>query len=238
MIYAGSVIVGVVSIVLMFAMFKYIWTRKDWQIDKDGWPPDLCGGGWREPKLRGCEKGYITTGIPVEPVSAYSCVMYPAAAWVALQSVGGGPAVVFFVTMTFLGFGSAAYHGVKTQWAGKWDDAGMYAVFAGLGIYAMVVGHSWETWIMLAAAATAAVLLTYFVHGNLIGRMGTLLAFTWAGVFTSGDVRLGLYSIGLFALAMTAWQLDKRSGLLGRFGHGIWHVFTAIAMAVLFAAIA
>jgi hypothetical protein len=36
---------------------------------------------------------------------------------------------------------------------------------------------------------------------------------------------------------MLVWQLDKRTPVLGRVGHGLWHVFTAAAIAVMFGAI-
>ena len=112
----------------------------------------------------------------------------------------------------------------------------MYAVVAGLGFYVMVVGHDWDTWIMLIGAVASGAALAWLLDGNLMARMGLLLALIAAGVLTGGNPALGWYSLGLFAVAMSVWLVDKYTRALGRVGHGLWHLCTAAALAVMFAA--
>jgi hypothetical protein len=237
-----SILVVIPMTLIIFLVLRFVWSRDDLKVEvnpKTGQvgPPHLCRGGWNEGELRGCQHGYGTTGMPVEPVNTYSNLAYLAAGWVALRSVGGGPATVFFIAMAFLCFGSALYHGVKTRWSARWDHGGMYAVMAGLTFYVVVVGHPSETWIMLAGAAASGIALAWLLDGNLMARMALLLALISVGVFTSGNATLGWYSLGLFVLAIIVWLIDKHTGVLGRVGHGLWHVFTAAAIAVMFAAI-
>lgn len=200
-------------------------------------PPFLCRGGWHEGEIRGCQHGYEKTGIPVEPVNTYSNLAYLAAGWVAFRSIGGGSALVFFCAMVFLCFGSALYHGVKTRWSARWDHGGMYAAVGGLGFYVMASGHHWETWIVLIGAALSGAFLAWLLDGNLMARMGLLMALISVGVMTRGTESLGWYSLGFFGLAMLVWIVDKYTSVLGRVGHGLWHVFTAVALAIMFAAV-
>lgn len=200
-------------------------------------PPHLCRGGWNEAELRGCQHGYAHTGIPVEPVNTYSNLAYLAAGWVVFRSIGGASAIVFCCTMAFLCFGSALYHGVKTRWSARWDHGGMYAVVAGLAFYMIVAGHTFETWIMLGGAIVSGASLAWLLDGNLLARMGLLVALISVGVMTRGNATLGWFSLGFFALAMVVWLVDKYTGVLGRFGHGLWHLFTAVGLAIMFAAV-
>ena len=227
---------------IIFAVLRWVSGQKSLQLERNPktgelGPPHLCRGGWHEAKLRGCQDGYTSTGIPVEPVNTYSNLAYLAAGWVAFRSVGGGPAMVFGSAMVFLCFGSALYHGVKTRWSARWDHGGMYAVVGGLGFYVMAAGHTWETWIMLVGAVLSGALLAWLLDGNLMARIGLLMALISVGVMTRGDATLGWYSLGFFALAMVVWLVDKKTGVLGRFGHGFWHLSTAVALAIMFAAV-
>lgn len=227
---------------IIFGVLRWVQTRKSLLVEtnpKTGelGPPLLCRGGWNEAELRGCESGYSATGIPVEPVNTYSNLAYLVAGWVAFRSVGGAAAAVFFAAMAFLCFGSALYHGVKTRWSARWDHGGIYAVFGGLAFLLMAGGHGWATWIMLGGAAAAGLGLAWLLDGNLLARIALLLALISAAVLTGGDLLRGLLSLGFFALGFTAWLIDKHTGLLGRLGHGLWHVLTAVACAVMFAGI-
>lgn len=200
-------------------------------------PVYTCRGGWNEGELRGCNGGYTNTGIPVEPINTYSNLAYLVAGWMVFRHVGGGSAIVFCCAMAFLCFGSALYHGIKARWSARWDHGGMYAVVAGLTFYVIVAGHAWEVWIVLAGSVMSGVVLAWLLDGFLLTRVGILMALITAGVMTSGDVTLGLYSLGFFALAMVIWIIDKNTTAFGRVGHGIWHVFTAVGLALMFVAV-
>lgn len=200
-------------------------------------PPFLCRGGWNEGEIRGCEHGYVHTGIPVEPVNTYSNLAYVVAGWVAYRILGGGTGIVFFCAMAILCVGSALYHGVKTRWSARWDHGGMYAVIGGLGFYVVAAGHPQEMWFVLVGSAASGVVLAFILDGHLLARMGLLMALVSVGVLTRGHETYGWYSLGCFALAMTVWIVDKKTGVLGRFGHGLWHLFTAAALAIMFLAV-
>jgi hypothetical protein len=200
-------------------------------------PPKLCRGGWNEGELRGCQYGYAKVGIPVEPVNTYTNLFYLVAGWVAYRIIGTETALVFFCAMAFLCFGSALYHGVKTRWSARWDYGGMYAVMAGLTFYVITAKHPYETVIVLTGSILSGVILAWFLEGNLYARMGLLLAFITVGVMTHGNCALGWVSIGVFALAMVAWLVDKNTKVFGHIGHGIWHLFTAVALAIMFGAV-
>ena len=237
-----GIILVVIMAFIIFWVLRWVWTQSHLKEEINPQtglvePPNLCRGGWNEAEMNGCEQGYATTGMPVEPVNTYTNLAYLAAGWVAFRSLGGGTAFVFLICMTFLCFGSAIYHGVKTRWSARWDHGGMYAVVAGLAFYVIVVGHPSETWLVLAGAALSGLVLAWFLDGNLMARMALLLALIAAGVLTRGNALYGWISLGFFFVAIVVWILDKRWGTLGRFGHGLWHLFTAAALAVMFAAV-
>jgi len=199
--------------------------------------PYLCRGGWNEGEIRGCYLGYETTGIPVEPVNTYSNLAYLAAGWVVYRVAASWTALVFCIAMAFLCFGSALYHGMKTRWSARWDHGGMYAVMAGLVFYVLAAGHAYETEIVLAGSVLSGVLLAWLLDGYLLARMALLLALVTVGVMTRGDAALGWQSLGYFTGALAVWLVDKYTGILGRFGHGMWHVLTAVALVYMYLAV-
>ena len=74
----------------------------------------------------------------------------------------------------------------------------------------------------------------FLFEGGLLTLPMALIA---AGVLTKGNETLGWYSLGSFALAMSIWLMDKYKSVFGRYGHGMWHLFTAIALALMFVAV-
>lgn len=227
---------------IIFAVLKWVSKQENLQIElnpktNELGPPHLCRGGWREGEMRGCKHGYEVTGIPVEPINTYSNLAYLAAGWIVFRSEGGASALIFFGAMTFLCFGSALYHAVKTRWSAKWDHGGMYATVAGMAFYVMAAGHASETWIMLAGTVLTGLILGWLLDGNLLARMGLLMALIAAGVLTKGNATLGWYSLGFFGAAISVWLVDKYKPVLGRYGHGLWHLITAIALAIMFVAV-
>lgn len=193
-----------------------------------------CRGDWWEAELRGCRNW--TRHLPVEPVNTYSNLAYLAAGWIVFRHVGTLPAALFAFVMAYLCVGSALYHGVKTIWGAALDHSGMYAVFAALALYAMAPLNPWIALPMLIGSAAAAYFLRYEFPGNISVRMGILLALALVGAIFRGHWQLGVISIGLFALAMAIWIMGKRRILWGRWGHGLWHLLTSAAIALMFVA--
>ncbi len=193
-----------------------------------------CRGDWWEAELRGCQNW--NQHLPVEPINTYSNLAYLAAGWVTFRHVGTLAAGLFAFVMAYLCIGSALYHGVKTIWAAALDHSGMYAVFAALAFYAMAPLHPWIVLPMLIGSAAAAYLLRYEFPGNIAVRMGMLLALVLVGAIFRGHVWLGVGSIVLFAAAFAIWDMGKRRIFWGRWGHGLWHLLTASAIALMFVA--
>ena len=93
------------------------------------------------------------------------------------------------------------------------------------------VGGPW--WAMAVAAGAGAYVFRYAFSMNLNAMMSLFL---WICLVATGLSPLAIASLVCFVLAMTAWQLDKRRVLTHRWGHGIWHVVTAAAIALMFVA--
>lgn len=199
---------------------------------------DPCRGGWAEGRLRGCHQGIAFTGVPVEPINTLSTPVYLAVGWVTFRTLQAPPAIAFAVAMAFLCAGSGLYHGTKSLWASSLDHGGMYAVFATLACYALVPGHPAIVWFMAAFAVVWGMTFVFLFPGNLNGRMALLLTLVSSRGFLAGTWTLALVSLALMALAVAAWTLDRRTRRLGRFGHAIWHVLTAGALATMFLAMA
>jgi hypothetical protein len=197
---------------------------------------DPCRGGWAEARLRGCHKGLAFTGIPVEPLNTLSAAAYLAAGWVTFRLLHSPAAIAFTAAMAFLSVGAALYHGTKALWASSLDHAGMYGVFAALACYALVPGHPGVVWFMAAFAVAWAAAFVFLFPGNLNGRMALLLTLVSARGFLEGTWTLALVSLVLMTLAGAAWMVDQRSRKLGRFGHALWHLLTAGALATMFLA--
>ena len=196
-----------------------------------------CRGNWAEARLRHCEGGLAATGIPVEPFNTFSNLAYFAAAWLVYRTFGSMPAAVLAAALTLLGAGSAMYHGTKAMWGARLDHAGMYAVFGSLAIYCVAPAHPAMPYVMLGGAAAFAIGFALVVPGDLNARMGLLLALMSIRGFLLGHTLLSALSLGLFAVAFGAWLLDQRTTVLSHFGHAIWHLFTAAAIGVMFAAV-
>lgn len=207
-----------------------------------------CVGGWHESYLRGCERGLAR--IPQQPVNTYTNLAYLAAGAYAFFDLATPAAFAFLVTMTYLCVGSALYHGTSTHWAGMLDVTGIYAVFSGLAVYALTALLGWnEVWSVVAVlvlAGLASYVLSERFRKDMILKIGMFLGATYAllaaRMAMSGGWSqwpLPVASLALFALGFLVWNLDRRRifPILG-WGHGLWHVLTAAACAVLFYAIA
>ena|SRR5881394_942094 len=197
-----------------------------------------CRGHWAEARLRHCEGGLAVTGIPVEPFNTFSNLAYFAAALLVVRTFGTVPAMVLAASLTLLGLGSSLYHGTKTKWGARLDHAGMYAVFGSLAIYCVMPPHPLAPYVMAGGAAAFAIGFAFVAPGDLNARMGLLLGLVSIRGFLLGRTHLTLVSLGLFVVAFIVWYIDQRSTVLNRFGHAIWHVCTAAAVAVMFAAVA
>jgi len=188
-------------------------------------------GGWTEDMaLERCD-------FPIGPRNTWSNAAYPLAGLV-LYALWSEPQVAAFaLCMLFLGIGSGVYHGFKTRASNQLDWAGMYAVFSALLLHALAPGHQLVTLLTVPVAAATAWGYAYKLNGiGLNAQMGLFLGASMIPPLVHGQAPLALAGFGLFLLAYGIWWLDKKhSRIVGLWGHAIWHVLTAAAIALIYA---
>lgn len=232
---AGAVIFAV----LIFKNFFSYLTPEKLQGDYNP-----CNGHWAEADEVGCA---TLTRIPQQPVNTYSNLAYLAAGLIIQLTVDTGPAFVFAVTMTYLCIGSTLYHATSTGWAGVLDVSGIITVFPGIAVYA-AAGHfrlgdaTWTPLAMFLVGGGLVFVLAKRIHEYMRAVIATSLGLSYAMMlgymWRTHDWRAQEYlwwSLGLFALGFLAWELDRRRKFRPRtWGHGVWHVATAAASALIF----
>jgi MFS family permease len=158
-----------------------------------------------------------------------------AAAWCATQGPVGWAMTIALVV---LAIGSGSWHGTQQAWAQTLDRFGMHMVFAGLAICGVAPATWWAPWLMLAGGALAGYLLCVRSYVSLTGSMAAYLVVAIvSAIVRSNGVALS-YSLTAFAIAYGCWHLDHRTERpFGVWGHAVWHIITALAIALLFAAV-
>jgi hypothetical protein len=207
-----------------------------------------CDGEWQEALLNECHLGLAR--VPQQPVNTYTNLAYVAAGVLVGLLFDTGPAQVFMVSMTFLGLGSALYHGLSVRWAGHLDVLAIYWVFLGLLLYAAGRLAGTDPTLTSAGMFVFAGLFASFLRlfrkdwsmnlkiGLMLGPVLVLeLVYVWLNGTPGGNLRIGI-AFALFATAFLVWVLDRKRWFRPRrWGHGIWHLFTAAAIALLFVAV-
>lgn len=190
----------------------------------------ITRGSWAEDlELNRCH-------FPIGPRNTWSNAAYPLVGWSLPIIQPGSHSLAIASAMTFLGIGSALYHGFKTTWANKMDWAGMYAVFGALVVHASVPDHPSAAWIMVALGGTFAWLFAFQLSQvDLHAQMGLYLSLTLIPTILLGNATLGWISLALFVIAFSVWQLDK-TRIIRLWGHALWHILTAIAIGILYIA--
>ncbi|MFQ5605009.1 MAG: ceramidase domain-containing protein [bacterium] len=203
-----------------------------------------CKGGWWEAELNNCSLGLKK--LPQQPVNTYTNVAYVTGGLFLMFTLNTLPTYVLSLTLLYLCAGSALYHATSTRWAGSLDASAMYALFSALTAYAafrfLGLTDALAAFLMILVATLAGYFLRYKYRGNMSLKIGVFLVLTYAfliwNMLRSQQSLLNAYLIGsfaLFAVAYLIWNLDKaRSFPLRRWGHGLWHVLTAAAIAMLY----
>ena len=203
-----------------------------------------CAGGWWEAELNQCGTGLGM--VPQQPVNTYTNVLYLTGGLFLAFYLNTLASYVFFITSFYLCTGSALYHSTSTRWGGSLDVSAMYAVFSALTIYAASLHFNLEdsavALIMFVVAVLAGYLLRYKYKGNMSLKIGIFLVLTyflvgWSLLNNNRSLLDGylVTSFALFAVAYGIWNLDKiRIFPIKRWGHGLWHILTAVAISMLF----
>ena len=207
-----------------------------------------CNGGWHEAVLADCATTLVR--VPQQPVNTYSNLAYLAAGLLIQFTLGTDTAFVFAVTMTYLCIGSALYHATSTRWAGVLDITAIFAVFPSIAVYAAaglfgVGNHELTPLAMFLVAGGLVYALSRraarYMRAVIAVSLGTAYLLLLAYMVRTGDWRALPYllsSLGLFVLAFWSWGLDKKQKFpLKAWGHGVWHVATAAASALVFYAV-
>lgn len=240
MIAALSYTSGVVVFVTL--IFVTIFRYLDPAIVRDDYRK--CAGNWYEAEVCSCSDGL--SSIPQQPINTYTNLAYVAAGFFPVFCLGTPASYAFAVTMLYLCVGSALYHATSTRWAGMMDVVAIYVVFSALAMYAAAELLSLPEWlapfIMFVVGGTVAYLLSPRYHKNMRLIIGLFLGGTYALVLLdmalSSDWLPGLYllsSLISFALAYAFWSMDRaRTFPFPRWGHGLWHILTALASILVF----
>jgi predicted membrane channel-forming protein YqfA (hemolysin III family) len=206
-----------------------------------------CKGGWWEAELNNCSAGLLL--LPQQPINTYTNVCYVAGGSFLAFELNTLPSYVFALACLYLCAGSSLYHATSTRWAGSLDVSGMYAVFSSLMVYAgstlTSVSDPVTALVMFVVAAYTGYVLRYRFRGDTNLKIGIFLFFIYGFLIWKlirddvPDVTTYLIvSFALFLLAFVIWMLDKKRLFpVSRWGHGIWHILTAIAISMLFFAI-
>lgn len=208
-----------------------------------------CVGGWWEEELNQCSP--VLVMVPQQPVNTYTNLFYLTGGLFLAFHFNTLSSYVFSLTLLYLCVGSALYHALSTSWAGRLDVSAIYAVFSALTIYAgsrlLNLADPLVALIMFVIALLAAYLLTsmYNFRRNMAIKIGVFLVMIYSlavwNMLRSNNLQPKVYlivSFILFVLAFIIWNLDKwRSFPFERWGHGLWHIFSAIAISILFYAL-
>jgi hypothetical protein len=191
----------------------------------------IARGGWGE------DRALARCAFPIGPRNTASNAAYPMAGLALYLRYPTPETAAFAVCLLALGLGSAAYHGWKTIQTNNLDWAGMYAVFVALVLHAVAPGLGWWAWLTVPTAGTFAYLFAYRLNGlGLNAHMGLFLLLAMLPPLLHGHALLALVGFGLFLLAYGCWTLDHRTRVMGLWGHALWHILTAAAIATVYAA--
>ena len=197
-------------------------------------------GNWAEDRLaRRCTA-------PIGPWNTWSNLAYVLAGVALAAGVRTAPMFGMGTCLVFLGIGSGLYHAFKRGWAVKLDSAGMYATFAALSVLAVGVRGIAGMLAIFAAGIAIVWALDYKLDLDTNPFVGLLLALALLGAIARGRLALGMVSLLIFAAAYIVWRIDKGlevpfvasipagpAPITGRWGHALWHVLTAAAIALM-----
>ena len=203
-----------------------------------------CKGGWWEAELNQCDSGLVM--VPQQPVNTYSNLAYLAVALFLMFFINTLTVYILSLTLMYLCVGSALYHATSTRWAGSLDVSAMYAVFSVLAVFAAskftMLEDSLVALIMFVVAGLSAYFLRYKFRGSMAIKIGIFLILTYSlavwNMLKSNNLESKGYlivSFVLFVVAFLVWNLDKwRFFPFKRWGHGFWHIISAVAISILF----
>lgn len=203
-----------------------------------------CRGNFWEAELNNCRSGLDR--VPQQPVNTFTNIFYFTGGLFVISEITTLPVFVFCLATLFLCFASAAFHAFSNYWSAKIDVCAMYAIFTALVVYAastfFVIDDPAVALIMFVAAAIMGYLLTYVFSVNFHFGVPFIILLAFALMLVSraqqGLPIINVYwvvSLALFLVGLVTWFFDKKRIFpIPRWGHGFWHILTAIAIPLLF----
>jgi len=203
-----------------------------------------CQGEFWESELNNCSTGLDR--VPQQPVNTYTNVLYLTGGLLLMFEFNTLPTFVFSLAALFLCIASALFHALSNYWSAKLDVSAMYAIFTALVVYAattfFVIGDPLVALIMFIVAVIMGYLLTYVFSVNFIFGV-PIIALLVFGLLIFNRSQQGLpiinvnwvVSLVLLLVGIVTFLFDKwRIFPIPRWGHGFWHILTAIAIPLLF----
>lgn len=202
-----------------------------------GWAEPLkpCAGDWWESEIRGHCDGGTVEGI-AQPVNAWSNLAYGLVGLALWLALGTHEALVICLALLVLTAGSWLYHALPSVKTAKADHFGMYATFGALTAHSVMPAWEPAAIIMAVTGIASGYLFRFAFRMNLDAMMGLFLWFCLLALAPRDGRLLLAASIGTFVLAYLGWRLDKHRILTERWGHGAWHVLTAVAIGLMYLA--
>ncbi len=203
-----------------------------------------CEGGWWEAELNGCQTGLHM--IPQQPINTYTALTYLAGSVFVAIELRVAPVYVFALASLGLCIATAIFHAVSTLRSHLWDKTFMYAVWSTLLAYAACGFVGVSGWgaagIMLGTAVLAAYLLAFVFPGAYVVKTGVFFVLTYfltaVRLVPTGwqtAAKLLVASFVMFAIGLVCQVTDlERVFPIKRWGHGVWHLLTGVAIAILF----
>ncbi len=203
-----------------------------------------CQGEFWESELNNCSIGLDR--VPQQPVNTYTNVLYLTGGLLVMFEFNTLPTFVFSLAALFLCIASALFHALSNYWSAKIDVSAMYAIFTALVVYAattfFVIGDPLVALIMFIVAAIMGYLLTYVFSINFIFGVPIIALLVFALlIFSRWQQGLHIFNVNwvvsltLLLVGIVTFLFDKwRIFPIPRWGHGFWHILTAIAIPLLF----
>lgn len=188
------------------------------------------GGWWEDVLSKHCT-------FPIGSINTFTNIAYAIAGIVVCTLLPVPPSFVMGFFLSVLAVGSGLYHGFKTIWASRLDHVGMYSVFGALTIYTISPTHRFIWALMALGGIAVATSLSYAPTWKYLLNpiLGVFIAISTMAAALRGNLSFAVVSFGIFLMAYMIWWMDKKRWFwFPKWGHGIWHVLTAIAVTLLY----
>lgn len=192
-------------------------------------------GGWNEERVLGrCE-------VPIGPRNTYSNLAYILAGFAIFLTQTGPESILMCGALVLLGIGSWAYHAHKTYGTNVMDRIGMLLVAGCLvGMAYVPIGQPPELPMVAISLAFVLLFATVAKRMDISYPMGFVLVSVSVPTLTGGPPdakRWAAVALLSFMFAYAAWHVDKSQKTKWLWGHAVWHLLTAQAIALMYVAL-